>query len=56
MQQVEADLLPVISQKWGQENEGEKSHHTFPFPSDVESGLTTKKSFLKSTILSAPVD
>ena len=31
MPQIEADLLPVISQKWGQENEGEKSHYISPF-------------------------
>ena len=30
MQQIKADLLPVISQKWGQGNEGEKAHYLSP--------------------------
>ena len=32
MQQIQADPLPVISQKWGQEDEGEKSYYISPFP------------------------
>jgi len=32
MKQIEADPLPVISQKWGQENEDEKCHYISPFP------------------------
>jgi len=31
MQQIQADFLPVISQKWDQENEDEKSYYVFPF-------------------------
>ena len=30
MQQIQADPLPVISQKWGQGNEGEKAHYLSP--------------------------
>ena len=32
MQQIEADPLPVISQKWGQKKEDEKSYYISPFP------------------------
>ena len=30
MSQIEADLLPVISQEWGEEKEGEKCHYITP--------------------------
>jgi len=32
MRQIEADPLPIISQKWGQKNEDEKCHYISPFP------------------------
>jgi len=32
MKQIEAGPLPIISQKWGQENEDEKSYYISPFP------------------------
>ena len=32
MRQIEADPPPVISQKWGRENEDEKSYYINPFP------------------------
>lgn len=30
MKQIKADLLPVISQEWGQENENEEVHYLSP--------------------------
>jgi len=30
VKQIKADLLPVISEKWGQKNEGEEVHYLSP--------------------------
>lgn len=50
MRQIKADLLPVIFQKWGQEDEDKKTYYTNPLPSDVGNGLRIKQSSFKDII------
>jgi len=32
MREIKAGLVPIISQEWGQENEGEEVHYLSPLP------------------------
>jgi len=32
MREIKADLLPITSQEWGQEEEGEEVHYLSPLP------------------------
>jgi len=52
MQQIEADPLPVISQKWGQEKEMKNPTILALSPGVARNGLSTKQNFSKNTILS----
>lgn len=47
MQQIEADPLPVISQKWGQEKENEKSYYISPFPRRCKKWITYQTELFK---------
>ena len=49
MQQIEADPLPVISQKCGQEKEDEKSYYISPFPKRCKNGLTARYNIYYTT-------
>ncbi len=40
MKQIKADLLPVISEEWGQEKEGEEVHYLSPLPQRCHKWIT----------------
>jgi len=47
MKEIKADLLPVISEEWGQENEGEEVHYLNPLPKQCHKWVKSQKVFFQ---------